>query len=278
MKQFKVDLHMHSNWSDGSQTVGQLINEGKAAGVEVMAITDHDTTEGQGEAIEEGYKQGVIIIPGIEISAFDPVTKRKIHILGYNYSNFKKIEERLHPYLEDRNAAAMTAVKHIQMAGYSIELEEVLAYAGKGGVLYPQHIINALTDRRDCMSTYDELINKLFGTGGAANIRNRYIPVREAVELIKSCNGMAVLAHPYLYNSLGMLPVLKTEGLDGLEAFHPSQSVEQELSIQATASRYGLFITGGSDSHGIYTETNGTRDGKDVFLCENHPLLKTTHD
>lgn len=264
---------MHSNWSDGSQTVVQLIEQGKELGLEVMAITDHDTAEGQYEAVLEGNRQQIAIILGIEISAYDPVTKRKVHILGYNYSDAKKMNDRLLPYLDERNNVSMNAIKRIQKAGYAIDLEDVQVYAGKGNILYQQHIMHALVDRGYCLSIYGELYDKFFGKDGIAKVDSCYIPVGEAVNLIKACNGSAVLAHPYQYNSLGMLPMLKSEGLDGLEFFHPSHSLEQKQYIQETAKRYSLFITGGSDTHGFNSERIDAMGCEEFFMDENHPLL-----
>lgn len=274
MRQFKADLHMHSNWSDGSQTVSQLIIQGKTLGIKVMAITDYDTSEGQEEAMLEAGRQQVAVIPGITIAAFDPITKRKVFLLGYNCSDAPKMNDRLFPYLDERNNMSENAIKRIRKAGYDIDLKSVLTYAGKGNILYRQHIMHAMIDRGYCLSIYGELYNKFFGKDGIAKIDSHYIPVGDAVNLIKSCSGSAVLAHPYKYDSLGMLPKLKSEGLDGLEAFHPSHSMEQRQNILEAAKRYELFITGGSDTHGFYSERTTSISREEFAMDENHPLMK----
>jgi len=265
---------MHSNWSDGSQTVSQLIYQAKTLGHRIMSITDLDTNEGQDEAVLEAKRQQIAVIPGIEISACDPITRRKVSVIGYNCSNAKKINDILLPYIDERNNIVMIVIKRIQKAGYAIDPEAVQAYAGKGKNLHRQHIMHALVDRGYCPSIYGELYDSFFGKEGIAKVDSNHIPAAEAVALIKSCNGSAVLAHPYRYESLGMLPKLKSEGLDGLEVFHPSHSLLQRQSLLETAARYGLFITGGSDTHGFYSERTDSPDNEGFFLDENHPLLK----
>jgi len=274
MRQFRADLHMHSNWSDGSQTVGELIKQGKSLGMKVMAITDYDTSEGQEEVVREAGRQRVAVITGIEISACDPITKRKVSVLGYNCSDAKRMNDTLLPYLSERNNIADSAIKRIQKAGYDIDWEVASAYAGKGKILYQQHIMQALIDRGYCLAIYGELYDKIFGRDGIVRVDSHHIPVTDAVKLIKSCRGSAVLAHPYKYDSLGMLPKLKSEGLDGLEVFHPSHSPLQRQSLLETAQRYELFITGGSDTHGFYTERTDSRSCEEFLMDEDHPLLK----
>lgn len=274
MKQLKADLHMHSNWSDGSQTVSQLIIHAKTQGFEVLAITDLDTNEGQDEAVLVGIKHQVTVIPGIEISAYDPITRRMVSVLGYHCSKTEKLNGILLSYIDERNNAVLIAIKRIQKAGYAIDPEAVQAYAGKGNILYRHHIMHALVDRGYSLSIYGELYEKFFGRNGIAKVDSHYISAVEAVKLIKSCSGSAVLAHPYLYDSLGMLPQLTSGGLDGLEAFHPSHSLEQRHSLYEAARRYELFITGGSDTYGFYSERNDLMSHEEFFMAQNHPLLK----
>jgi predicted metal-dependent phosphoesterase TrpH len=250
----KADMHIHSDWSDGSLSVREIARTAIAAGLEAISITDHDTMAGQEEALEEGARQGLTVIPGIEISAFDPESGRKVHILGYGVEDRAAVSRVCRPYLEDRGRAVLEAAETIRAAGYPIEREDVLAHAGNSGVPYRQHIMHALADRAYTLSIYGSLYTELFGPGGAGAFKSRYMPASEAVRLIRNCGGKAVLAHPFQYDSMGLLPKLVEWGLSGIECRHPSQTPEREMIVLKQAARLGLFLTGGSDFHGLYSE------------------------
>jgi PHP family Zn ribbon phosphoesterase len=143
----RADLHIHSTWSDGSLSIPRIVKTAKAPGLAAISITDQDTMADREEAGEQGKKQGLEIIPGIEVSAFDPETGRKVHILGYRIADQKTAEISCHPYLKDRQRAKREALPLIRVAGYRIDEADVSAYIGKGGILYRQHIMHALADR-----------------------------------------------------------------------------------------------------------------------------------
>jgi predicted metal-dependent phosphoesterase TrpH len=250
----KADLHIHSDWSDGSMSIPQIVKTAKALGLAAISITDHDTTAGWEEAKREGAKGGLEIIPGIEVSAFDPDTGRKVHILGYGIGDPEAVEAACRPYREDRRWASLEALSLIRTAGYPLDEKDLLPYTGKGGIPYRQHIMHALADRGYSSSIYGPLYRELFGPGGAAAVQGHYMPVEEAVRLIVDCGGKAALAHPFQYDSTGLLPQLVRWGLRGIECRHPTQTPEREGLVREQAKRYGLFLTGGSDFHGLYSE------------------------
>jgi predicted metal-dependent phosphoesterase TrpH len=250
----KADLHIHSDWSDGSMTIPRIVKTAKALGLAAIAITDHDTTAGWEEAGEEEKKQGLKVIPGIEVSAFDPGTGRKVHILGYGMRDRETVETACRPYLEDRRRANGEALSLIRAAGYPLDEKDLSAYTGKGGVPYRQHLMHALADRGYTTAIYGPLYTRLFGPGGAAVMKSRYMSAEEAVRLIVDCGGRAALAHPFQYDSLGLLPRLVAWGLSGIECRHHTQTPERERLVREQAERYGLFLTGGSDFHGLYSE------------------------
>lgn len=267
-----ADLHMHSTWSDGSLSPAELIRFGRNQGLRVMAVTDHDTLEGQAEVEEEGRKQGMEIITGLEISAWNPDTGRKVHILGYQIQDRNTVNKVLRPYLEDRNQAACEAVKKIREEGYSISLSDAMGYTGKGGILYRQHIMHALADRGYALSIYGPLYQKLFGPRGLARINSAYISVFDAVRLIVSCGGIPVLAHPFQYDSMDLVPKLAELGLQGIECCHPTQTPQRQKAVRETAAVYGLFLTGGSDSHGLYSEKPVPAGSMEFSMGADHPL------
>jgi predicted metal-dependent phosphoesterase TrpH len=268
-----VDLHLHSDWSDGSMSVTGVVKLAKLLKLDVIAITDHDTAAHLQTALDEGRKQRLRVIPGVEISAFDPGTGRKVHLLGYHVRDARKIGEVCRPYLEERHQAGLQAVDRVRAAGYPIDREDALRHVGAGGVLYRTHIMHALAERGYTATIYGGLYNALFGANGAAAVKTGYMSAEDAVHLIKSAGGFAVLAHPFQYNSMGLLPSLTDWGLDGIECRHHTQTPERQAAVQAAAKRHGLFLTGGSDWHGLYSSKAQPPGAMNVTLPADHPLL-----
>jgi len=269
----KVDLHIHSNWSDGSMSISQLIRFAKVLGLDAISITDHDTMAGQTEAVEEGRRHGIHVIPGVEISAFNHETERKVHILGFNVRDMKGLDCACRPFLEARHSKNLQSVDLVAQAGYPISQSDVLEYASLDGTVYRQHIMHALVDRGYASAIYGHLYTKLFGHGGLAAVKASYIDAEEALRLVRDCGGFAVLAHPFQYNSMDFIPRLAELGLAGIEYQHHTQTPErQEAAVQA-AQRYGLFLSGGSDFHGFYSENPLPPGSTSTELAGDHPLL-----
>ncbi len=268
----RADLHLHSRWSDGSLSAPALLELAKRLGLGCVALTDHDTLAGQAQAAAAAQDLGIHLIAGLEISAFDPDTGRKVHILGYQIQHPQAVEEALAPYRRSRHQAMERAVGLLEQAGYPIDLGTVSSYIGEGGVLYRQQIMHALMDRGYALSVYDPLYYRLFKNGGIAQVQSDYIPVLEAVDLVRACGGRAVLAHPYEYDSMGLLPALVKAGLEGIECFHPSQTPQRQEAVRQAAAQYGLFLTGGSDAHGLYTQYVDPPGSHGILLQPGHPL------
>ena len=269
----KVDLHIHSNWSDGSMGIPQLLRFARALGLDAVSITDHDTMAGQEEALEEGKKQGLLIIPGVEISAFNPGTERKVHILGFNVKDMEGVTRACRPFLEVRHQKNLASVDRIAEAGYAITQNDVKEYAALDGTVYRQHIMHALVDRGYASSIYGSLYSKLFGPGGLATVKTSYMDAAEAVQLIQDCGGMAALAHPFQYNSIDAIPDLVELGLAGIEYQHHTQTPERQEAVIGLARRFNLFLSGGSDFHGFYSEQALPPGSAGTELPPSHPLF-----
>jgi len=269
----KVDFHIHSNWSDGSLTIPQLVRLAKMLGLDAISITDHDTMIGQTQAIEEGKKQELRIIPGVEISAFNPDTGRKTHILGFNIKDMEGLDRSCRPFLEARHQKNLQSLDIIAGAGYPISQDDVREYSSRDGTVYRQHIMHALVDRGYSLTIYGELYVKLFGHGGLAEVKATYMNAEEAVRLIRDCGGLAVLAHPFQYDSIDYVPRLVELGLGGIEYHHHTQTPERQDAVIETAKRYGLFLSGGSDFHGFYSEKALSPGFAKTEFAADHPLL-----
>ena len=275
MKYIKADLHLHSTWSDGSMRIPRIVKLAKSIGLDTISITDHDTMANMREAIAEGERQNLRVLPGVEISAFNPGTKRKIHILGYLVKDAQTLTGACKPYLRARHSANLLALERVRAAGYPIDADDVSLYIGEGGIPHRQHVMHALADRGYAPAIYGELYDRLYGQNGIAVAKSDYMPASDAVRLVKETGGFAVLAHPFQYDSMEYLPALVSFGLDGIECRHHTQTPERQAAVKAAARKYGLFLTGGSDWHGLYSEKTIPPGALDVRLPENHPLLST---
>jgi predicted metal-dependent phosphoesterase TrpH len=254
--------------------VAQLVRFAKALGLDAISITDHDTMAGQEEAIEEGEKQGLRIIPGVEISAYNPGTGRKAHILGYNVRDMESLSRECRPWLLARHEKNLESLDKVTAAGYPVSRDDVPEYAALDGTLYRQHIMHALVDRCYTPTIFGSLYTRLFGPNGIALVKARYIKAAEAVRLIRDCGGLAILAHPFQYDSMDYLPYLAALGLAGIEYKHPTQTPERQEAVIEAARRHGLFLTGGSDFHGFYSDP-GRIPGSTINFLSNDdtPLL-----
>ena len=261
----KADLHVHTEMSDGSFTVEEVIKLAKEKGLTHIAITNHDTVKGLKEAIEIGEKYGVNVIPGIEISAYDYKRNRKVHLLGYGIDlegkNIKKLCDRL---LKDRNEMTLNQVKIISDLGYDISLEEVKEYSKNSGVAYKQHIMQVLINKGYIQEIYSPLYKELFRNGGPCDMELQYIDIYDALDAIIKDNGIPIIAHPGQLKSYELIEELVDKGLVGIEKYHISHSKEDEEKIDELANKYNLIITGGSDFHGDYAK-------KRVLGCRTTP-------
>jgi predicted metal-dependent phosphoesterase TrpH len=245
-------------------------------GLDCISITDHDTMANLPEALAAGEKYGVTIIPGVELSAYDETTGRKVHILCYNATDPDLMTRACRPFSEERDRANRESAERVRAAGYAITPEDVRGYVGAGGIQYRQHVMHALMDRGYTNTIYGELYDKLYGKNGIAVARSRYMTARAAIELTHAAGGLAVLAHPYQYDSMGLLPSLVKWGLDGIEYIHHTQTPERRAAVAEAAERYGLFLTGGTDFHGMYSEKTLCPGGLEVLLPDTHPLFTRT--
>ncbi|MDR2655251.1 MAG: PHP domain-containing protein [Oscillospiraceae bacterium] len=263
----KADLHTHSTYSDGSLNIKSLFKSAKLSGLGAIALSDHDTMAGIPIARKEADKAGIKLIPAVEISAEDPGNSRKVHILAYFIQDSDLIEKVCRPWLEKRRQNCLNALEDIRRMGYPIDADDVLQYT-ESGVIYKQHIMRALMDRGFTLSVYGELYNRLFIKDGGERYKSSYMSAFEAIELVLQAGGLPVLAHPYIYDSMGLLPALVKSGLRGIECFHPSQNAERIKTVIEAAGKYGLFLTGGSDFHGFYSSRGAALGSVEFFLPE----------
>jgi predicted metal-dependent phosphoesterase TrpH len=247
-----ADLHTHSTASDGSVAPAALVAGARAAGLAVVGLTDHDTIDGIAPAQQAGLDLGVTVIVGVELSAVEG--EHEVHLLGLHLDQLVPLEPALADLRGARRRRADTMVGALRAIGVAISIEAVMAEAGDGAVGRP-HVARALIaggwarDQRDAFDRY-------LGAGRPAYVAKQRLTVPDAIRLLHSAGGVAVLAHPGREGTLARLTALRTLGLDGVEVRHPSHSAEDEARLAALADHLDLVPSGGSDWHGA---TEGPR-------------------
>ena len=247
------DLHCHTKLSDGSLGIEDIIVQAKRTGIDFISITDHDTLSSFSRASVLGERYGVRVIQGVELSAWDKKRNRKVHILCYAPKKPDRLEGLCLKCCEIRKACAKEMVEKV-MNLYPITLESVLRHATSSKSIFKQHIMHALIEYGYAMEFYGELNDKLFNLNdGICLVEREYPDVEYVLNLIHSARGVAVMAHPVLYDKIELLEELaENKKLDGVEVFHYSADEEQRKNLLEIAEKYNLIVTGGSDFHGLY--------------------------
>jgi len=245
-----LDLHLHSTASDGSFPPGAVVHAAVAGHLDVIALTDHDTVAGVGDAMEAARGQSIHIIPGLEVSS--TWNDREIHILGYFVD---PSEARLRAHggrARDRRAQRLEEmVERLQGQGVQVSFDDVVVAAGDGvASMGRPHLARALVDR-GVVASIPEAFDRYIGNEHPAYIPTRLQDPEAAIAMIHGAGGIAVWAHPPMWMLHDLLPELVKVGLDGLEVYRPRNHADRVRELEQAATGAGLAIlTGGSDWHG----------------------------
>ena len=243
-----VDLHAHTTASDGTLTPRELVRLAARHGVRVLAVTDHDSTGGVREAMDEARGlPSLEVVPGLEINC--DVPGAEIHVLGYCVDwEAEWFQEFLGAQREERRQRVYRIAARLAELGMPIDPDDVFALVKEGSAGRP-HVAQAMVDR-GYVKSVREAFDRYLSRNGPANVpRKRLTPV-EAVRIIRRARGVPVLAHPGLANRDELIPELVEAGLAGIEAFYPEHSTGQITAYRELAAKLGLVATGGSDFHG----------------------------
>ncbi|RJE90571.1 PHP domain-containing protein [Paenibacillus sp. 1011MAR3C5] len=245
----KADLHAHTTASDGMYPPAEVVRRAKLAGLSAIAITDHDTIAGVQEAIAEGQRAGMTVVPGVEISTV--TGSADIHVLAYYPDNADPLWlERLAWIGSARDRRNEAILHKLQELGIGIAMEDVReAAAGKKGSIGRPHIAGALI-RKGVVPDMKEAFARYLGSGAAAYVQVQSVTTTEALQWIREAGGVSVIAHPGLYGRDELLEQWVREGAQGIEAYHSDHSAEDADRYRAFAASHELIITGGSDFHG----------------------------
>lgn len=247
-----IDLHVHSNKSDGTYSVSELVCYAAKKGLTAFALTDHDTVEGVSEALEEAKKYNIKVIPGIEMSSY--YNGVDLHILGLNidYKNQEFITF-IDTCKENRRLRNIKMAEKLKNAGIDISIEKIYELYGNVSITRA-HFARFLVDK-GYVKNKEEAFQKYLREGGTAYVPKVTVSPKETIGIIKKAGGHPVLAHPLLYkytreqlNSL--FDYLKSFGLEGIEGIYSLNTPQQDAMLEKMAKAHGLYITGGSDFHG----------------------------
>ncbi|MEU9415525.1 PHP domain-containing protein [Streptomyces sp. NPDC048272] len=248
----RIDLHAHSTASDGTDTPAELVRNAAAAGLDVVALTDHDTVGGYAEAIAH-VPAGLTLVTGAELSCrLDGVG---MHMLAYLFDpeepGFARERELVR---DDRTPRAQAMVGKLRDLGVDITWEQVARIAGDGSVGRP-HIATAMVDLGVVATVSDAFTADWLADGGRAHARKHELDPFDAVRLVKAAGGVTVFAHPAAVKRGQVVPeaaiaALAAAGLDGIEVDHMDHDTDTRARLRALAADLGLLTTGSSDYHG----------------------------
>jgi predicted metal-dependent phosphoesterase TrpH len=251
----RIDLHTHSSVSDGTDRPAELVRRARAVGLDVVALTDHDTFDGLDEAAAEGERLGILLVRGMELSC----SRRgdSVHVLAYG-------ADRANPAL----AAEMARVRDGRLGrlagvlaklaelGVPVSEAEVMAQVGDSPSVGRPHIADALI-KAGHVRDRQEAFDRFLADGGPAHVHRYTIEVDRGIELVHEAGGLAVIAHPwgrgreYVLPSSVLEALVRDHGLDGIEVDHQDHDYETRKRLRALADDLGLLATGASDYHGV---------------------------
>ena len=249
----RVDLHVHSNNSDGAFPPAEVARIARDAGLDAIALTDHDSTAGIDVARAAGESLGLRVIPGIEISAV--YLGSSVHILAYFLdTTHPRLVEELETIRDDRVWRAKGMIAKLNDLGVPVTFEQVREIA-KGESIVRPHVAQAMVDLGVIESTVDAFTPDWILEGGRAYVEKKALTPESAVTLIGEAGGVAVIAHPVWHPKTPegqeeLIDILVPLGLAGVEVDHPDHDPETRARFRALAHRKGLLTTGSSDYHG----------------------------
>lgn len=247
-----IDLHVHSNASDGSLTPTEVADEAMRMGLSAIALTDHDTIDGIPEILEYTKDKPLEVVPGIELSCY--YNNREVHILGFymDYAN-PSLNEELSELKMAREGRNLKMVELMQADGLPVTMEKLL-HGNPDSVITRAHFARVLVEEGVCKDK-EAAFKKYIGIGCKYYLPKPQVTCETAMKILTTYSKGAFLAHPLLYH-LGyaqieeLLIYLKSLGLKGVEAYHSSNNAYESDKLRSMAMKLGLGISGGSDFHG----------------------------
>jgi hypothetical protein len=242
-----ADLHLHTTFSDGALDPAELVRQAAGVGLEVVAVTDHDSVDGVAPA-RRAAPPGLGVLSGAELTC--QVGGREAHILAYGVDvDSPSLRTALEWFRGQREERARAIVEKLNAMGVAITFAEVAAISGPGTIARP-HVAQALI-ANGVVASFQEAFQRFLGRHAPAFVPKPVLDPRDAFELVRSASGVSALAHPGTFQRDDLIPLLVEVGLEALEVRHTEHSAAQCAHYEQMARNHGLLPTGGSDFHGV---------------------------
>ena len=250
----RIDLHTHSSVSDGTDAPAELVRKALAAGLDVVALTDHDTFDGLDEAVAEGERLELGVVRGMELSC----SRRgsSVHVLAYGADpTSPRLAAEMARVRDGRLGRLAGVLRKLAELGVPVSEAEVMVQVGNSPSVGRPHIADALIAAghvRDRQEAFDRFL----ADGGPAHVHRYTIEVDRGIDLVHEAGGLAVIAHPWGRGRERLLPpnvlqdLVRDHGLDGIEVDHQDHDSDARRRLRALAESLGLLATGSSDYHG----------------------------
>lgn len=250
----RIDLHTHSDRSDGTDTPRALVRRAKERGIDVLGLTDHDTTEGWAEAAEAALEEGVTLVRGLEISC--KLEGHGVHLAAYLPDpTYEPLAAELRRILDGRDARLPATLEKLRGVGIDIHEHDVRRLAAGAAAVGRPHVADALVEK-GVVAHRGEAFDTLLGSHGPAYVQRYAAPLEAMVCTVREAGGVSVIAHPWAkrhdFEALDeeRFARLKEIGLVGLEVDHEDHDPQTRDRLRALARNLGLVVTGSSDYHG----------------------------
>lgn len=263
MASLRIDLHTHSTASDGTDSPAELVRMAAAAGVDVLAITDHDTTGGWDEAAA-ALPSGMSLLRGAEFSCVSPTGRDErdvtVHLLGYLFDQTHPAIVAEQSRLRDERVTRLQKITEKMAAdGHPIDVEAVFALVPPGASAGRPHLARALV-AAGVVASVDDAFATLLHNGSPYYVPKADTPVRAAIEMVRAAGGVAVFAHPLARRrgrvvEPSVIVELVAAGLSGVEVDHPDHDPADRELLRGLAADLDLVVTGSSDYHGTNKST-----------------------
>ncbi|MDP8232843.1 MAG: PHP domain-containing protein [Candidatus Zophobacter franzmannii] len=244
----RIDLHIHTNESDGCHTPIEIIKMAKASQLDIISITDHDTVDGYFKARYLAKQYGIDLLIGSELSC--RYKNYDVHILAYEFDyEYCEIKDAMEFLYHGRVARAKRILEELAKLDVHIDFNAVTSLAGEKGLLGRPHIGRAVVNAGYCR-TLQSVFDKYIGEGKPAFIPKPEFTPKQMIDIIHNAGGYAVLAHPGKLRNQKLIPEMISDGLDGLETFYPSHNLGQTDMYLKFCHNHNIIPTCGSDFHG----------------------------
>lgn len=265
----RIDLHTHSAVSDGTDAPADLVAKAAGEGLDVVALTDHDTTTGWAAAMAQATAAGIIVVPGAELSTIGP-HDAGLHLLAYLFDpDDQSLAAELDQIRDDRVPRLRRMTERLRELGSSVSWDDVLEQGDAADSLGRPHLADALVARGEA-SSREDAFTRLIGSRSPAYIAKHAPMTVDVIKLVSAAGGVTVIAHPWSRGRRRSLPPeaiadLAAIGLNGLEVDHPDQNDANRAELREVTATLGLIATGSSDYHGT------GKVGHDLGICTTDP-------